>query len=420
MIRFHFSRCKQLYFLPACIAAILSLTGCGNLVDITGRLLTDPSASSVSEPAEIPQTQPQTQAPPALSDITPDSSAPASSYTATQEPLYASYSFFLPELSAAQYSNFTALYQGILAFQESIPLPVAATSQEVKDLMALLSNECPELMHLDNVWSQRSNLLGSVTTVSPSYTMDPETYRTKRGAVETLLARFSSALADADSYQSELEIFDYLISNCSYSTTAEDCGNAYGALIGGQAKCDGRAEAMVWALRSLGITSSVLTGSDHAWVTAKIDGYVFNVDPTYDDNENGTTQYPCSYAHFNVPQSAIATDPYPVDELYERLGYPSTVQWNSNYHVQTGAWVPAGSDGADLFRSQLAIAGATGTGTINIRFERAEDYKAAAAAYGGWIQTYLDENHLSCNATTYDCSEFNIIFMQLTFTPTQP
>lgn len=418
---------------PSILLAVscLTVSGCGDLTVISRQLLPGSTTAAVSakdllpdDPTATPSEPDSSTAPGSdsstgsgsVSDSASGSSDTVrSDYQATQTPLYESLSYFIPRLSPAEYSNFTALYQGILSFQDTIPLPVPASAEEVGDLMALLSSECPELIQLDSVWSQRSNLFGSIVSISPSYLMDEETYRLQRGAVENLLESFQTQLAGASQYQIELTLFDSLINRCLYSTEADGCQTAYGAWIGGLAKCDGRAKALVWGLRSFGITASVITGSEHAWVIANIEGYFYNVDPTYDDNESDGIQQPCAYAHFNVPEVSIADDPYPADEMYQRRGYPPTGRFDANYHVRSGLWISAGQDPQALFYQQLAAAAAAGSGSINIRFESADDLNAALASYTDWIQAYLNANGLSCSITSYDYSSFNILFLQLTF-----
>ena len=330
-------------------------------------------------------------------------------------PLYASHSYFIPTLTEKERTIFLALYEGVMAFQKTIPLPVSASSEEVNDLMSFLCHECPELLQLDSAWTERTNLFGSVTTVTPSYTMDKTTYEVKRSEIEGLLSHFHTQLSGADSYQIELTLFHHIINNCVYSLDAPDCQNAWGALIGGAAKCDGRAKALVWGLRSFGITSSVITGSNHAWVIAQIGGYHYNVDPTYDDNETNGIQQPCPYAHFNIPESCIAANPYPADELFIRRGYPSTVRWDHNYHVRNGLWIPSGQNAETPFYTQLEAAAAAGSGCINLRFESAADYSAASVASQNWIQTFLNGRGIGCNITSYDYSTLNTLFLHLTF-----
>lgn len=334
-------------------------------------------------------------------------------------PVYAAYSYYLPNLSGDEASNFYALYQGIQSFKTNITLPVPVSSQEVNDLMLLLTNECPELLQLASQWTEHSNLLGYVVSVSPQYTIGQDDCASQLAAVEALLEQWHNALAGQNAYDVELFIYNYILENCRYSTAAQHCQSAYGALIGGYAKCDGRAKAMVWALRSFGITSSVITGSTHAWVIAHIGDYDYNADPTYDDNEGPSQQLPVSYAYFNVPAAAVASNPYPADDFYQRRGYPSTTRWDANYHVQSGLWVASGADASAtakaLFLAQLDSAWQNGSGLINLRFEAVSDYEAAAASCSGWIQDYINRHAAGCSMVNYDYSQQQILSIAVSF-----
>lgn len=348
--------------------------------------------------------------------------------TASRTPLYADYSYYLSGLEDDEAENFQALYEGIQGFQDKITLPSPVSSEKVSDLMHLLTNECPELLHLSSRWVEHSNLLGLVVSISPEYTISQETFQTQTAAVNDLIQSWQTALSGQSAYQAELTIYNYIIENCVYSTDAPNCQSAYGALIEGQAKCDGRAKAMVWALRSLGIKSSVITGSTHAWVIARIGDYDYNVDPTYDDNEDSGIQQPLCYAYFNIPQSAISSDPYPADDFYQRRGYPATVRWDFNYHVQSGLWVAADSSLQDawaqpaldrakkLFFAQLEnILNSEGEGLVTLRFETASDYQNAADAYNGWIQSFINLHMCGCSLISYDFSGQQMLAVQITF-----
>lgn len=399
-------------FLPA-------LSGCGNLVILTRQFMDQPSEQKTEQSLSgvdisLP-TQDTAQSAAPYSGAAPSPASDIRDYSGRQTPLYEQYSYYLPNMDEKERANFLALYEGTMNFQESIPLPYQASADEVADLMLLLGNECPELLQLDLTWQQRSNLLGNIVSVSPSYIMDQETYNAQRSAIEDLLTQWHTQLDSLGSYDVELTIYNYIINNCVYSLDTENCQTAYGALIGGFAKCDGRAKALVWGLRSFGITCSLISGSNHAWVIARIDGYDYNADPTYDDNESDGHQYPSSYAYLNVPQSAIAENPYPADEFYQKRGYPQTVRWDANYHVKSGVWIAAGQNARDSFLSQLETAAAQKSGTIRLRFESTEDFAAANNASSGWIQEFLNQKGLSCNITTFDCSDNNTLFIELTF-----
>ena len=330
-------------------------------------------------------------------------------------PLYAEYSVFLSRLSEDERTDFYAIYRGLMSFAGQIDLPVALPDSEVSKLLQLMVAECPELLQFGSSWQQSTDLHSNVRSVIPTYALSEEETAAQYATVSALIDSFHAQLDGYDQYQTELAIYNYIIEHCVYSTTSSYASTAFGALVDGSAKCDGRAKAMVWVLRSFGIESSVLTGSDHAWVILNIDGTYCNTDPTFDDNESGGSQRPCSYAYFNVPQSAIADDPYPADELYTDLGIPDTVSWAQNYHVRSGFWIASGQDASALFQAQTQAALQAGAGLISIRFENPADYAAASAASASWLQSALNWGAASCSVTTYDYSDDNLLFLELQF-----
>ena len=409
---------KKICALSLCSAALL-LTGCEfpGFPETTGvynkgfeqfHLIYDDLAGNPSAPASASKL---------LKDPKTAGQAAVASDGAVndQTPLYAQYSYYLPSLSGDEKENFDALYKGIQNFEESISLPHPDKSEAVDDLMSLLLNECPELLQLDNTWTTQENLLHSVTSVKPSYLLDEKEYKTQLLDIVSKVAAWQTDLAGKTAFEAELAIFDDIVANCEYSSTAKYCQSAYGALVDGKAKCDGRAKAMVWGLRSLGITCSVITGNEHAWIIAHIGDYDYNVDPTFDDNEYDGSQMETTYTHFNVPESSIAGKPYPADDFFQRRGYPDTTHWEANYHRLTGRYIAQGENASAMFNKQLEDAYANGGGFINIRFETKEDYKAAAEEYASWIQSFINRKHTGCNLVTYDCSEFQTLAIRVSF-----
>lgn len=91
-------------------------------------------------------------------------------------------------------------------------------------------------------------------------------------------------------YQKELALHDYVVEHCSYSHGNPDNENeyrAYGALVEGEAVCNGYAEAMALLLSCVDINNEVITGRAddelHAWNLVEIDGAWYHLDATWDD-----------------------------------------------------------------------------------------------------------------------------------------
>lgn len=113
-----------------------------------------------------------------------------------------------------------------------------------------------------------------------------------------------------DDIEIALLLHDFLIRECDYdeenylnNSIPEKSYNAYGALVDGQAVCNGYAIAYSYLLQQSGIESYVLASDvmNHAWNLIRLDGSWYHVDVTWDDPvfTSGKTffsQYNADYA----------------------------------------------------------------------------------------------------------------------------
>lgn len=175
-------------------------------------------------------------------------------------------------------------------------------------------------------------------SVFPSYIMEGEALATARlefdNKVNEILAAVEIGTAEFDI---ELYLHDLLAERVTYFES-ENAHNAYGAIVEGQAVCEGYAEALQYLLQRAGICSFIITGSStnpgsnesegHAWCAVKIDGDFYHVDLTW--NDQGKNLY---HAYFNVTDEKIA-----VDHNIESTAYPLPVcnSTAKNYFVVKG------------------------------------------------------------------------------------
>ncbi len=99
---------------------------------------------------------------------------------------------------------------------------------------------------------------------------------------------------DMTDFEKEMQIIQYLVANTVYPyerylaglDTRED-HNAYGALIRGEAVCEGYAEAFCWLADACGLENrfiyGVYDGEMHDWNMVKLDGQWYQLDITSDD-----------------------------------------------------------------------------------------------------------------------------------------
>lgn len=145
-------------------------------------------------------------------------------------------------------------------------------------------------------------------TIKPVYYMDYEQALETEEEIEAVLESFDLA-RDASDYEKFIAVYDYIYSNCSYDTVHQNndyyklkC-TAYGTLIYGRAVCQGFCVTMYRLLKELGVDCRVVTGQAlyedgdpefHSWLIVGLDGLYYNVDITWDiQNQSHTFLLKC-------------------------------------------------------------------------------------------------------------------------------
>lgn len=134
--------------------------------------------------------------------------------------------------------------------------------------------------------------------ITPEYYMDSEQAAAADEAAEEILACLTLP-DDASDYEKIMAVYDYIYENCSYDYIHNKNDNyklkctAYGALINKTAVCQGFCVAMYRLLRELDVDCRIVTGmageegdeESHSWIIAGIDGVYYNIDVTWDVQE---------------------------------------------------------------------------------------------------------------------------------------
>ncbi len=172
-------------------------------------------------------------------------------------------------------------------------------------------------------------------------------------------------------YQKELALHDYLVENCVYSSGSPDNDNefrAYGALVEGQAVCNGYAEAMALLLSCAGVENQYVVGTadsgsrdhssdsekntehreNHAWNLVKINGYWYHMDATWDDPVG--EEDILSHAYFNMSDELMERD-----HTWDKEKYTPCTDMNWNYFRYEHAYFENPSDLGDYLTEKLTI-----------------------------------------------------------------
>lgn len=197
------------------------------------------------------------------------------------------------------------------------------------DVLRAVLNDNPELFYAswytskDIYYYPNGPLLGSLTLLYND-TYQDSAVRTQ--AIREFNEAADRALAQIQGLTNPVEkallLHDFLVVNCLYNwevATDQEDGDAYvaskmpwtayGALVKGDAVCQGYALAYKYLLTRAGIPSVVISSSsmNHAWNGVQIDGDWYQADPTWDDptpNREGRARH----AYFLLSDTTFGSD----------------------------------------------------------------------------------------------------------------
>lgn len=150
--------------------------------------------------------------------------------------------------------------------------------------------------------------LKTVVSLTPGYIFSGEALKTAKAEFNAAAEEILSGITeDMNALERELYIHDSLAERITYVLDAAHAHDPYGALVEGEAVCEGYAEALQYLLQKVGIQSFLVIGESggvgHAWNLVKIDGKYYYVDLTWNDGDKYTF-----HAYFNITTAQLLED----------------------------------------------------------------------------------------------------------------
>ena len=181
------------------------------------------------------------------------------------------------------------LYQPLLEGSEKIDLPENTRYDDVSAAMTSLMQDYPELFHLDKQYQvgYLVNRPERAIYVTPRYRMGRQEADTLRTALYQQ-ARTVLGMGTGAEW-----LHDVLLLNVSYGGSTDLRHTAVGALLYGQATCEGYAQALTLLYRMAGIPCGMVVGdarentgatARHAWNIANVGGMML-IDATWNDQD---------------------------------------------------------------------------------------------------------------------------------------
>ncbi len=197
-------------------------------------------------------------------------------------------------------------YEAIVEFPTSPDAPYRVAKADVDKVVNGFLNANPQYFYIDKISYVSAS--GYVRRLIITYTDTVSNLQKMRGEYEIAL---NQALCEVDlAKMSQAEVcvilHDYLVNHINYNENASYRYTAYGALVYGEAVCQGYALAYQDLLKRAGIPAITVASDsmNHAWNMVKLGALYYHVDVTWDD----TATLPGQVRHRNLLLSKNAIE----------------------------------------------------------------------------------------------------------------
>ena len=293
------------------------------------------------------------------------------------------YKFYFDNLSDIEKHAYNEILSNIYSMPEKIRIPDIDGEQLDRIFTALLSDN-PDLFFVGRRCTLTAK--GIFNFCAVEYYIDSETYAVQKEKLDKVCNEVVSSLTDPDDeFRTELEIHDYIVKKCRYRLEEGEFvySSAYGALVNGEAACEGYSKAAKLLFDKVGIESSVISGiSDnnedsegpHMWNAVNINGDYYYLDCTWDDPVNKNGEEVVVYSYFNLSDEMIAST---------HSNFSLDFECNAtaeNYYIKTGTYFES-YDRSDEKRLSTIIAREleNGGSVVQLRFANKSAYKEAVS-----------------------------------------
>jgi len=236
----------------------------------------------------------------------------AQSVEKQEEELISEGRFYYNRLSDVEKKAYDRIISKIYEMPDEVYIP-RLDDKQLDTVFAAILRDNPDIFFTGRQVSRREIGFGLLCSID--YIFTKEEYEVRKAELDAVCDEVIASLSDPDDeWQTELEIHDYIIGNCSYDIAENNhvYSSAYGALVNGEAACEGYSKAMQLLLDRAGIENYVICGDatnqdgetgPHMWNIVKINGDFYHLDCTWDDPKGDGSE---NHLYFNVNDETIS------------------------------------------------------------------------------------------------------------------
>ena len=330
------------------------------------------------------------------------------------------------QLSADEKIIYDQIVDAAKTFQTEVILKQKLPSENVKKVCNLVYLEENNLYYINEYSQYYNGTTGLVSKVGLSYRYTSMTVDIINKEVEAKAKQILAKITPQMSVVDKIKLFhDEIILNCSYNTTSEYKTTPYGALVSGEALCEGYSRAFALLCNKVGIenlfaTSAPVGNEQHMWNMVKLNGYWYNIDLTSDDpisaDERIGPDYIC-YNYFLFKNTEFGR-PNVLDNSLFTLPQATASQFN--YFNYYGLYAASYNQFETLLGTEILKALQSKDKYVNIKLASKDLYQEAADNLTNeklsTLFDYFDSQTGHEGSYYYSLSpELNIIQVQITY-----
>lgn len=289
------------------------------------------------------------------------------------------YKFWFSQLSNEGKHAYNLILESIYSMPDEIAIN-RIDSEELDAVFYALMSDNPDLFFVGRKCVLRA--VGNDTWFSVDYIIEKNDYKRMKSELDSVCREVAASFTNpADQWQTELEIHDYIIDNCTYVLDENLGSTAYGVLVNGSGACEGYSKAAKLLLDKAGIENAIVSGysesetsgrGPHMWNVVTLDGEKYYLDCTWDDPVDGSGEQSKTYIYFNVDSETLL-------RTHSELSYDFGCNaMQANYFVKTGAYFESYDRSLEQTLADVVVSEMSkGNQTVYFRFGNEEAYDKA-------------------------------------------
>lgn len=254
------------------------------------------------------------------------------------------------QLSMEEQRVYTEILSSLLGLEKETTLSTKDKNQ-IEKAFACVMLDHPEIFYVDGYKYTEYSRDGAVDRIifKGNYLYTVHEIESRKARIEEKADAILAGVPDTDDeYEKVKYIYETIIQNTEYDTTAEDNQNICSVFLNGASVCQGYAKSVQYLLRRMGmhaglVVGTVRGGDGHAWNLVEVNGAWYYLDATWGDAyylfEQEDTDLQPKTASTNYDYFCVTTEQMAKTHVTDMpVALPKCTSVTDNYYVREGLY----------------------------------------------------------------------------------